>query len=389
MVHDTEKVQNLLENIIEVGFEGIPIPNYEKTDSLEELLKQYNIPGLGIVVIEDFEILWMRFFGVRSRNPKINSSHRVDIETLFEAASATKTVITVAALHLVDLGILELDVDVNAYLKDWKIPINVFTDEKKVTLRHLLSHMSGINRPESMYSYEEETSPTLINVLEGEFPATNDPVKVEFVPGSKHQYSNLGFDVIQKIIEDVTEKSLNQFLKEVIFDPLDMNSVKTTVEYPLPSYSASIAIDHHTPDGKTAGKGLHPSAYGHGNLSINPWQFSKFVVETMKSYQGKSNKILSQEITKRMLEAQYSFGPTELMGITDQALGFFLMKNGKNTFFMLPGSNAPGANCMLLGSPITGQGVVIMTNGAMGELLNIRLTYTLAKEYNWNFGILE
>ena len=55
------------------------------------------------------------------------------------------------------------------------------------------------------------------------------------------------------------------------------------------------------------------------------------------------------------------------------------MKNDKNTFFLLPGSNAPGANCMLLGSPLTGQGAVIMTNGAMGELLNMRLTYTLAK----------
>ncbi|MHA1454133.1 MAG: serine hydrolase domain-containing protein, partial [Promethearchaeota archaeon] len=190
-----------------------------------------------------------------------------------------------------------MDKDVNTYFNDWKIPENDFTKDEKVTLRRLLTHTAGINRPDSMYSYDEGTTPTLLNVLNGESPATNDPVKIEFIPGSKNQYSNLGFDIIQKLMEDVTGKSINQLLREIIFEPLEMNARKCTVEYPLPIELAMIAIDHHTPDGKTAGKGLHHSAYGHGNLSINPWDFAKFIVEIMQSYQGKSNKILSQDMT--------------------------------------------------------------------------------------------
>ena len=384
---NNEKVQQILNNVIEVGFEGVPIPNWEKTDPFNELQAQYNIPGVGIVVIQDFKVEWTRFFGFRSKFTEQNCRQELDTNTLFEAASATKPVVTVALLHLVEKGELDLDADVNTYFKEWKIPENDFTKDEKVTLRRLLTHTAGVNPPDSMFSYEEGSTPTLLNVLNGESPAINDPVKIEFIPGSKHKYSNLGYVIIQKIMEDVTGKSLNQILNEIIFTPLQMNPGATTVEYQLPLELAMNTIVHHDQDGNPAGKGLHPSAFAQGNLSINPFYFAKFVVEIMESYQGKSNKILSQEMTRKMLESYHSFEPNEMMGITDQALGFFLMKNEKNTFFLLPGSNAPGANCMLLGSPLTGQGAVIMTNGAMGELLNLRLTYTLAKAYDWNFGV--
>lgn len=375
-----EQIQKILDNVVAVKFEGKPIPVWEEKETLSDLMKQFNVPGIGIVLINNFEIEWSKFIGVQDLNSKIE----VNTQTLFEAASTTKTIVTVAALHLVEKGLIDLDTNVNDYLKDWKIPENEFTKTEKVTLKRLLTHKAGINRPESMYDFEEGSSPTLLNVLNGQSPAKNDPVVVEFEPGSKHQYSNLGYDIIQKLLEDVSGKPLGQLIKEVIFDPLSMNN--SSLDSPLPKDLKKRAILHHTAEGEVKGKGLHPSAFAHGNLSCNPIDLAKFAIEIMQAYQGKSEKILSQEMTKKMLESYKSFGPTEFMGITDQVLGFFLMKNDKNTFFLLPGSNAPGANCMFLGSPLTGQGAVLMTNAAMGELVNLRLTYTLAKEYDWNFG---
>lgn len=375
-----EQIQKILDNVVAVNFEGKPIPVWEEKEALSDLMKQFNVPGIGIVLINNFEIEWSKFIGVQDLNSKIE----VNSQTLFEAASTTKTLVTVVALHLVEKGLIDLETDVNVYLKDWKIPENEFTKNEKVTLKRLLTHTAGINRPESMFDFEEGSTPTLLNVLNGKSPAKNDPVAVEFEPGSKHQYSNIGYDIIQKLLEDVTGKSLAQLFKEVIFDPLSMNN--SSLDSPLPEDLKKRAILHHTAEGEVKGKGLHPSAYAHGNLSCNPIDLAKFAVEIMQAYQGKSEKILSQEMIKSMLESHKSFGPTELMGLTDQVLGFFLMKNDKNTFFILPGGNAPGANCMFLGSPLTGQGAVLMTNAAMGELVNMRLTYTLAKEYDWNFG---
>ncbi|MHA1454134.1 MAG: hypothetical protein ACTSRD_14860 [Promethearchaeota archaeon] len=78
-----EKVQYILNSVIEVGFDGIPIPNYENTNPLEELLEQYNIPGVGIVVIEDFKVNWVRYFGVRSKNPEHNCNHKLSQSQLY------------------------------------------------------------------------------------------------------------------------------------------------------------------------------------------------------------------------------------------------------------------------------------------------------------------
>jgi CubicO group peptidase (beta-lactamase class C family) len=375
-----EQIQKILDNVVAIKFEGKPIPVWEEKQALDDLMKQFNVPGMGIVLINNYEIEWSKFIGVQD----LNSKTKVSSQTLFEAASTTKTLVTVTALYFVEKGLLDLDKDVNDYLKDWKIPENEFTKSEKVTLRRLLTHMAGINRPDNMFGEEEGLTSTLLDVLNGQSPALNDPVVVEFEPSSKHQYSNLGYDIIQKLLEDVTGKPLTQIMKEIIFDPLGMST--STLEYPLPDELNKRAILHHTAEGEVKGKGLHSSAYAHGNLSCNPIDLAKFAVEIMKAYQGKSEKILSQEMTKKMLTSYKSFGPTEFMGISDQLLGFFSMKNDKNTFFLFPGGNAPGANCMFLGSALTGQGAVIMSNAAMGELLNMRLTYTLSKEYDWNFG---
>ena len=248
----------------------------------------------------------------------------------------------------------------------------------------MLTHTAGINRPDSLFGYEDDNIPTLIQVLNGEKPALNDPVKVEFVPGSKHQYSNLGYTIIQKLLEDVTGKSFHILMKEVIFDPLEMKN--STLEFPLPEELRKRAVLPHTKEGEAKKKELHETALAHGNLSCSTIDLSKFLLELLNSYNGKSEKILSKNMIRKMLEPQRAFEPTEFMGMTGQALGMFLMSNEKNTFFLHPGGNEPGTNCFLVGSPKTGQGAIIMSNGSMGELINMQLTYTIANEYNWNFG---
>src|SRR6202040_359051 len=65
-------------------------------------------------------------------------------DTLFEAASISKPVTATGVLHLAEAGKLNLDADVNQYLKTWKAPANAFTEKTKVTLRELLTHTAGM-----------------------------------------------------------------------------------------------------------------------------------------------------------------------------------------------------------------------------------------------------
>jgi len=100
-------------------------------------------------------------------------------------------------------------------LKSWKIPENDFTRKHKVTLRFLLTHQAGL--PSTNFPQKENAGdPTLVQVLKGVSPAMNKPALVEYIPGTKWQYSNIGFVVIQQILEDVFGKSFTQIALETI-----------------------------------------------------------------------------------------------------------------------------------------------------------------------------
>jgi CubicO group peptidase (beta-lactamase class C family) len=73
-------------------------------------------------------------------------------------------------------------------------------------LRRLLTHQSGLNRPEGGFGYEDGRSPSLAQVLKGKAPADSKAAVVEYIPGTEHQYSNMGYIVIQLLLEDVLGK---------------------------------------------------------------------------------------------------------------------------------------------------------------------------------------
>jgi len=106
-------------------------------------------------------------------------------------------------------------------------------------------------------------------------------------------------------------------------------------------------------------------------------------VELMKAYQDKSDKIISSSVAKQMFSPVLSLDPTKFFGMTGQGLGTFLIEKDDDFFFLHPGTNMPGAVTMMIGSPTTGQGLVIMSNGIQAELLHVQIMFALARVYNW------
>jgi CubicO group peptidase (beta-lactamase class C family) len=91
----------------------------------------------------------------------------VTVSTLFQAASISKPVTALAALRLVEDGVLELDGDVNQRLRAWKVPESEYLLEKPVTLRTLLSHTGGFNVGGFPGYGQNEDIPSAVNVREG------------------------------------------------------------------------------------------------------------------------------------------------------------------------------------------------------------------------------
>jgi CubicO group peptidase (beta-lactamase class C family) len=338
-----------------------------------------NVPGVSVAVIDDYEIKWAKGYGLL----KNGEEQPVTPKTLFQACSTSKMVTAPMALRLVGEGVLDLDTDVNAYLKSWQIPENEFTPECKVTLRGLLSHQSGINRPDGGFEWEEGSTPTMLQILNGEAPAQVQAAHVEYQPGSKWQYANFGYVIIQLILEDVLGKPFTQIAQEIIFDPLEMTN--STFEYPLTPEWAAREITLHDDDGTPTHPGMIPSALAHGGLMTTPSDLAHFGIELIHAYQGQSERILSSEMVRLMFRQEVWVEDLSALGFPfGQGLGAFFIGEGKNKIVFHPGGNDPGASCLLCLLPETGQGTAIMTNGLQGLYLTLEILSAIAHEYHWD-----
>ena len=235
--------------------------------------------------------------------------------------------------------------------------------------------------PTTNFDYDENLGiPRLVDVLNDNPPALNKAAIPEFIPGSKWQYSNIGYDVIQLLLEDITGKPFQQNADEIIFRPLGMSN--STFNYPLDSTNKKQEAMPHDSEGTSRKPIMHSTAVAHGGLTTTPTDLAKFTSEIMLSYQGKSGKIISHEMTKKLFNKEFNLDPN-LYGLPlSEGLGIFLMGEGKNLTIMHPGNNVPGLNCWLIGWPERGTGAVIMTNGANGEILTLEIISAINIIYN-------
>ncbi|MGD2248187.1 MAG: serine hydrolase domain-containing protein [Candidatus Methanofastidiosia archaeon] len=347
------------------------------TENIKEIMKKNHAPGVQIAVINDFNIEWTNCYGFIDANSK----KRVTPDTIFEAGSATKALTAVTVLHYVDAGELSLDTHVNNVLRSWKIPDNNVGKGDQVQLHHLLTHTAGINLPDGGFTILDNSIPTLPQVLNGEIPAVNDPVSFIFTPGSNHCYSNFGYVILQLLLEDVTGTPFDHIVKDIIFHTIGMES--STFNQPLPPELKENAATPHDENGTPQESEYHPRALAQGGLWTTSKDLALFTREIMKSYHGKSNKIISKSLVHQMVSPHYILDPEKAMSFTAQGLGFFLSGKGKDLLFAHPGLNVPGATSILVGFPERGEGASIMTNSIHGLTVQTHILNELSKEYGW------
>src|ERR1700683_2260924 len=134
-----------------------------------------------------------------------------------------KPVTGMAVLRLAQEGKINLDVDVNTYLKSWKIPANEYTKNHPVTVRELLSHTSGIGTHNGAIYDPDKGVPSTLEILDGKPPATTPPVRVESEPGKKYGYANGGYLILELLITDLTGKPFAEAMEELVLAPIGMS----------------------------------------------------------------------------------------------------------------------------------------------------------------------
>ncbi|NOT75768.1 MAG: serine hydrolase [Cyclobacteriaceae bacterium] len=358
------------ENIIKVetGLSGSVYFEGDTTWTIEERMKHYDVPGLSIAVINDHKIEWIKSYGIMNKESK----EVVTTTTLFQAGSISKPVAAYGALHLADQKKIDLDENINIYLKSWKLADNEFTTEKKVALKNLLSHNAGVT-VHGFWGYSPDLKvPTLIQVLNGEPPANSPKIFVDKLPGKSFRYSGGGYCIIQQTMIDVEGKTFPQILKETVLQPLGMEN--STYDQPLEGTQLEKAATGYLPDGNmTKGKRHTYPEMAAAGLWTTAEDLAKFALDVQNSSAGKSNAVLSAEMSNLMLTPFVE----EYTG-----LGIFLDNRKGDIYFGHSGWDE-GFSSEMKAHKNKGYGVVVLINSNHPEFIE-ELINSVARTYQWS-----
>ena len=340
----------------------------EDPSDIGSWMELYEVPGVSVAVIKDFELDYVEVHGVKSKVTR----EPVTVQTLFQAASLSKSVSAAGVMSLVQEGVVSLDTDINDYLISWQVPDNELQDSEKVTLRRLLSHTAGTTVSGFRGYRYTESVPSLIRILNGEPPANSAPIVVDRVPGSQFQYSGGGYVVMQQAVQDVTGASFPDFIRGRVLQPIGMDN--STYEQPLPASLLDSAASGYYANGVAVPGGHHiyPEIAAAG-LWTTPTDLARFLMELQLSIRGESsNRVLSREKAEALL--------TEVK--RDYALGFDLWTHRGQPYFGHSGAN-DGFRCRMVAHRTEGYGVVILTNSDNGLELSDAVVQLIGQRDGW------
>lgn len=182
---------------------------------MEQTLKDWNTPGIGVGIVVNDKLVFAKGYGYRDYEKKLPFTPT----TLVQIASNSKLFTAVAAGMLVEEGKLTWDKPV----RDSVPTIQFYNDQlnNNVTLRDMLSHRTGVTRHDLIWFKSDFTRKELFEKLK--YLEPEQPMRETFL------YNNLMFSAVGQIIELKSGQTWEQFVKQRIFTPLDMNTSTYTV----------------------------------------------------------------------------------------------------------------------------------------------------------------
>jgi len=177
------------------------------------LSKEYptTAPGATALVAVNGKVIYQKAFGKANLELEVDMS----VNSVLEIGSITKQFTAVSILMLVDQGKLKLDDEITKYIKDYP------TEGHIITIHQLLSHTSGIG---SFTALDEWYDNRKKDFTKEEFLNLFKKTPMLYAPGEKYLYSNTGYYLLAAVIEEITNKTYEEFINEYIFKPLEMKN---------------------------------------------------------------------------------------------------------------------------------------------------------------------
>lgn len=309
---------------------------------VQEILSETGIPAISIALVQDGSVAWAGTFGYAN----VGASVPATSETYFSTGSTFKFVTATAMMQLVEKGELELDTPLNEIVG----PELAIQGADDVTVRHLLSHHSGLRGPVGTVPLWSR-----INVRTPEDLLSNTRRIRE--PGIEYRYCNECFAIAGFIIERISGRTYDEYVAEYILQPIGVDVSLTSV--PSPEIVEHLALPYNLESNRAIPiSQVRYDVYAAGDIYLRAVDMARFLATQLNGgvYDGK--RILSEASSLEMRRQQF--------GGQNYGLGTGMAERSGHDLVTHSGA-IPGFNSMSIGEPSAGSGVYIMSNSGQSS----------------------
>ena len=263
----------------DIGFDA---PKLAEIDGVvEQALTEKKMPGCVVAIGRRDRLAIVKAFGQRQLEP---SSEAMTTDTIFDLASLTKPIATATSIMLlIERGKLRLD---DPVAKHW--PEFADNGKEKINIEHLLTHTGGLIADNRIADYLQGPEKAWSNIAS---------LKPLAEPNVKFTYSDVGFEVLGKLVENISEFSVAEFAKTNVFDPLGMSE---TDYKPKPELRLRIAPTEKRNGEFIRGEVHDPRAHllggiaGHAGLFSTAEDLAKYAAAMVMKGQLGETRIMSE-----------------------------------------------------------------------------------------------
>lgn len=345
-------------------FTKTDIINQDDTDSFEKnityLMNKAHTPGLSACIVINDSVVWEKGYGYANIKKKINATEN----TIYLAASISKTITATAVMQLWEKGLFGLDDDVSNYLpfelKNPKYP------DVNITFRMLLSHHSSLDYGDwksepliyllfSIFGSQKEKYEEILTPS-GKF--YNPRIWLDAKPGTKLQYSNIGFFILEYLVEIISNQSFVTYCKTNIFEPLQMDNTS----YHLSNYQKDQLatpyiwfINTYLPI-----PNYEFVNYGVGGVRTSIHDLSHFLIANMNNGVYKGSRILKEGTIDMIRTIQFPNNQPDNLWY-QYGLGWRIMVRNGSYSLWHPGTG-PGVATYINYNPSADVGLIFFVN---------------------------
>jgi CubicO group peptidase (beta-lactamase class C family) len=353
---------------------------------MSKVLTDWNEPGAGVAIIHKGELVYVKGFGYRDYGNKLP----VTRNTLFQIASNTKLFTTVAAGMLVEEGIFKWDKPIKESVPELEF-YNDFLNNQ-VTLRDMLGHKTGISRHDMIWFQSDFSRKELFNRIKYLEPSI--PLRQDFI------YNNLMYTAVGYSIELRTGKTWEEYVKENILSPLDMNNTVFSIAEMQKSSDHGVPYNEKRDTTllykiplKEDGAAVGPA----GSIITSLDDLSHWVIALMNEGQYKNKEVIPKSIIDETMKPGIAFRNSELedKGYKERLNSTYGMARNieiyKGNVLTKHGGAMPGFHSQVIMLPYDDIGIITFSIGDQGASLgNTIIGYNLVErllgleQTDWN-----